>query len=610
MQRLLALLFLDTILLGAGYYLSFLIHSEAFNLGEHRSLFVLTLPLAVGTGLAGLFLAGVLPGSSRAAKAAEYMNIARGSFYAVGLLMAVVILLGKVDEFPRSIFFIYLALMPAAAALTRLSWRAGERLFPDEHASGGRRRALVVGAGKTTFEMIEGARRGGEGSFDAVHIVDDRDAVQGNTMHGVKIRGRIGDIPLQAWKSRASELVVASEIDTGELLPIAREGFRAGLPLRVLPWKGDMDGSVPLHRQLRPLRLTDLLDRGGADISPGEIRGRIAGKTVLILGADSTIGRGLCRQAGQFNPAKLLLMGSSAEMLDVIDRETGRRFPGLARKILLGSPASQCRMEEVMAEFTPEVVFFIAPCRDGAIARDNYRDALMANAVAVRRSAEAAAAARVSLFLHVSSDEAGEPVNVAGLSLRMGELVLPALGGGDLETAFSSVRVGEVLDEEAGLAALWLEQAERGGPVTLSHEEAERYYISSDRAARLVLQAAALARGGEIFAVGPGILMKSASVVRLAAVMAGHDQGRELEIRYTGLARGERLRPGGGGATAFDETGREGVQVARPGAADGDFLAVLSDLEDLISVCDSPREIFALARRLVPEYRPPGRKHL
>ncbi len=378
----------------------------------------------------------------------------------------------------------------------------------------------------------------------------------------------------------------------------------AGLAVMTVPSYADLVSGKVSVSALRNVELDDLLGRDPVLLDDAGLRGLIEGKSVLVTGAGGSIGAELCRQIARYAPALLVLFEVSEYALYAIEQEFRDRHPGVAVAAVIGDAKSEARVREVFARHRPQLVLHAAAYKHVPLMESNVeQQAVENNVLSTVVAARAAQAAGAKKFVLVSTDKAVNPTNVMGASKRLAELACQALaaGGG---TQFVTVRFGNVLGSTGSVIPMFREQIARGGPVTVTHPEMKRYFMTIPEAAQLVLQAALMGRGGEIFVLDMGEPVRIADLARQLIRLSGYGED-EIRIEYTGLRPGEKL---------YEElladaertlpTPHPKLRVAQASASfDGALL------EEVLAWLDSARDpgaeaVRARLRAWVPEYSP------
>jgi len=607
-RRRVSIVAIDLLQFALCYYFAFLLRLDSFLLSKYSGVFWVTLPAAVGSAFVGMYLAGTYRGIWRYAGINDLVNVFKGALYGtVGLVAAVVFLWGT-EGYPRSVFVINAALLVLAVGGSRFAWRFYQEILRHGGKKQKGRSVLIVGAGDAADDLLRELRQNPNVGMHPVGLVDDDEGKVGRELQGVKVVGTIGELPKLARELEPAEILIAIASATGEQMRRIVELCRkTGVSYRTLPGVGDiLDGRVRVS-QLRRVRVEDLLGREAVLLDREAVSGYLAGKKVLVTGAGGSIGSELCRQAARFGPGEIVFLDHAENSLFYLEEEFSRIYRGVNTSSYVADITNSCRMEEVFEESRPDVVFHAAAHKHVWLMERNFREAFRNNVTGTRVTAEAAAAAGVDRFVLVSTDKAVRPGNMMGLSKRVAELTVQGMNGGGGRTKFLSVRFGNVMGSEGSVIPLFYRQIKAGGPVTVTHPEVTRYFMTIPEAVQLVLQASSMGDGGEVFILEMGEPMKILDVARQVITLAGLEPEVDIAIKFIGLRPGEKLTEElvteGEGIVP---TGHEKIMVIRPEESTGaaELLGRIRSLEELVRECSGPREIIGMARKIVPEYSP------
>jgi len=597
--------FADAVVVAAAYYLAFYMRLESTALKGHLEVFLQTLGPAVLLMLAGLKISGVYRGIWRYTSVRDLLNLIRGCVYGtLGFVPAVVFIWGM-PGYPRSVFLIYgflsVLLLGASRMARRLLFEAGRvtRKVGDEKL------VLVVGAGDAASDLLRELQRNARLALQAVGLVDDNRAKVGMELHGVKVLGVIDDIPSLVKDNNVQEILIAIASASGEQMRrIIALCQKTGVPYRTLPGAGDiLDGKVQVS-QLRKVDIDDLLRRDPIRLDRAAIGHYLTGKRVLVTGAGGSIGSEICRQVARYSPEEIIFLDHSENGLFYIEEEFARHGRGVRLRVVVADVTNRARMRQVMGDTKPDVVFHAAAHKHVYLMERNFWEAFRNNVTGTRVAAEAAREAGVKKFVMISTDKAVNPTSVMGLSKRIAELAIQGLADDPAcGTEFVAVRFGNVMASEGSVIPLWQRQIKAGGPVTVTHAEVVRYFMTIPEAVQLVLQAAAMGKGREIFILDMGEPVKVLDLARQVIELSGLVPDEDIEIKIIGLRPGEKLYEElitvGEGIVP---TEHEKILVLKPknDGAGGEMLARIAVLEDMVYRCAPAAEILGHARGIVP----------
>ena len=460
---------------------------------------------------------------------------------ASGLLCAVGVLMAQLTQVPRAV----LALHPLIALIGLCMVRVGYRMLY-EHArsqiTGNDtevRRAIVMGAGEAAKRLLASIHQQG---WIVLGLLDDDPAKRGARIGGVPVLGGLADVARAGIHAGATHVIVALPGATAAqrrkaiALAAATE-----LPVLTVPSVEELqDGSARIER-VRSIEPEDLLGREPVQLDEAGVAKLISGKTVLVTGAGGSIGSELCRQVALYGPTRIVLFELSELALYQIEQQLTELHPHLPLVRLIGDVKSLAQISHACSTYRPQVVFHAAAYKHVPLMEDeNAWMALQNNTLGTWHAATAAAESGAERFVLISTDKAVNPTNVMGASKRAAELVLSHLSTQGRGTTFAAVRFGNVLGSSGSVIPKFKEQIAKGGPVTVTHPEITRYFMTITEAARLVLQAAALARTGQVYVLDMGEPVKIVDLARDLIRLSGHREG-EIPVVFSGLRPGEKL---------------------------------------------------------------------
>jgi FlaA1/EpsC-like NDP-sugar epimerase len=523
---------------------------------------------------------------------------------AAGLLSAVVVLMLQLTKVPRAV----LALHPVVALMGVCVVRIGYRMLY-EHArsriTGGSgaevKRALVLGAGEAAKRLLASIHHQG---WIVLGLLDDDPAKQGARIGGVPVLGPLKALQEPGVRGVATHLIVALPSLRGpRRRALLEQAAGTGLHVLTVPSADELLTGREVSR-VREIEPEDLLGREPVQLDEAGIGEVLRGKVVLVTGAGGSIGSELCRQVARYAPARLVLFELSEFNLYTVEQELGERFPGLPLVRRVGDVKSLPQLRELFERERPQVVFHAAAYKHVPLMEEgNAWAALRNNTLGTHHAALAAAEIGAERFVLISTDKAVNPTNVMGATKRAAERVVSQLAARHPGTRFMAVRFGNVLGSSGSVIPKFQEQIARGGPVTVTHPEIIRYFMTVPEAAGLVLQAAALGESGQVLVLDMGEPVKIVDLARELIRLSGHTT-EEIGIAFTGLRPGEKLYEELlADADATLPTRVERLRIARLHEAGGEgVLELLRWVEG-----DEPRADEAVRTRLrevVPEYRP------
>lgn len=442
-------------------------------------------------------------------------------------------------QLPRSIAVIHWAFAILLMGGSRLSWRyIVERKKNNGHKPAGR--ALIIGAGDGGA-MVARELRGNKSSYLPVGFIDDDPMKRNATVLGLPVLGTREQIPEVVELYRIDLVVIAMpSVEASvirETVDICR-GTKA--ELKILPGMYQIiDGKVSVSN-LRPVQLEDLLRREPVRVDLMEIAGYLGGKTVLVTGAGGSIGSELCRQVAAVGPRKLVFLGHGENSIHNIWLELKDKFPELNLAIEIADVRDKPRVDLVFQMHRPEVVFHAAAHKHVPLMELHPAEAVKTNIFGTRNLAQAAGRYGTKRFLLISTDKAVNPSSVMGATKRFAELIITRENMVS-DTIFAAVRFGNVLGSNGSVVPLFERQIAKGGPVTVTHPEMKRYFMTIPEAVQLVIQAGAMAKGGEVFVLDMGEPVKIVDLARDMIKLSGLEPDKDIQIQFTGIRPGEKL---------------------------------------------------------------------
>ena len=504
---------------------------------------------------------------------------------------------------PRSYPIIYFMLLTMTTLITRFSYRMLHIMEQGMARSKSRaRNTIVIGAGEAGSMIITELKTSRYLNQKVVCVIDDNPFKKGKYIHGIKIVGGRDVIEKYAEKYNAEEIILAipsaSPKDTKDILRICN---RTSCKMKALPGLYQLINEDISVSKLREVSIEDLLGRDTIDIDLESVGEYVHNKRVLVTGGGGSIGSELCRQIAAHQPRQLIIFDIYENNAYDIQQELKRKYPGLQLDTLIGSVRNTKRIEGVMEMYRPDVVFHAAAHKHVPLMEDSPNEAIKNNVLGTYKTARAADKFGVKKFVLISTDKAVNPTNIMGASKRLCEMIIQTFSKYS-NTEYVAVRFGNVLGSNGSVIPLFKKQMEEGGPVTVTHPDIIRYFMTIPEAVSLVLQAGAYAHGGEIFVLDMGEPVKIADLAKNLIRLSGYTLGVDMEIKYTGLRPGEKL---------YEEllTKEEGLKktandlifIGKPLEFDEvHFLSQWRELEE--AAIDESRDIKEIVSRIVPTY--------
>lgn len=457
------------------------------------------------------------------------------AFQALGMTFLVL-------EVPRSYYLFDFFLLLMTTTATRFSYRA-LRIVKQGVENTGKKvlNTMVIGAGEAGNMIIQELKYSKHLNRRVCCIIDDNPSKKGKYLHGVPVVGNRDAIIDCAKKYHVEEIILAiPSADAKTTRNILRICNQAECKLKVLPGMYQLITEEVSVSKLREVSIEDLLGRDAINIDLDSVLGYVRDKTVLVTGGGGSIGSELCRQIAQYNPKCLIIFDIYENNAYDIQQELKKKYPMLHLETLIGSVRNTKRIESVMELYRPDIVYHAAAHKHVPLMEDSPNEAVKNNVFGTYKTARAADKYGVKKFVLISTDKAVNPTNVMGATKRMCEMIIQTFSRYS-KTEFVAVRFGNVLGSNGSVIPLFKKQMEAGGPVTVTHPDIIRYFMTIPEAVSLVLQAGAYAKGGEIFVLDMGEPVKIADLAKNLIRLSGYTLGVDMEIKYTGLRPGEKL---------------------------------------------------------------------
>jgi len=570
---------------------------------EDFLVFVNWLPWIVAIRMTVFAVFGLYAGLWRYADIRDLLHIILAVFTSSAMVYVVSRSVPALAGYPRSVILIeslVLVFVLGALRLTRRIWREFD------YGAGGRR-VIIYGAGDAGELIVRDMRHNPSYGYEPIGFFDDDPTKRGHRIHGIKVLGGRAEITsVMAQKRPDAVLIAIPRADARTLRSIvqALEGYK--IPIQTLPSLGDLlDGTVTVNR-IRTLAVEDLLERSPVRLSVDRVRLLVQGKRALITGAGGSVGAELARQIGALSPSALVLLDRYENGLHGIALELQSGSVAGVLETVVADVADRQRMDDVLMSLRPQLIFHAAAHKHVPLMELNPCEAVKNNVKGTRIIAEAAAAAgSVERFVVVSTDKAVNPSSVMGATKRVSEVLVQALGHHS-QVVYTTVRFGNVLGSNGSVLPQFLAQVKSGGPVTITHPEMRRYFMLIPEAVQLILHAAALGQGGDIFVLDMGEQIKIVDLARNVIRLSGFIPDDEIPLKFVGLRPGEKLQEELVGSdeitktTSVDRILRVESKRTRDSSS---FVSEIMALEGLAQAGDEQAVLDKL-QELVPTYQP------
>lgn len=505
---------------------------------------------------------------------------------------------------PRSTIFFGWVLLIILVFATRFSYRILRYIVHENTQRKGIKKIMVVGAGDAGNMIIREIRSSGILKSKVVCAIDDDKNIHGLNIQGVKIIGGRDQIKEAVKKYKVDEIIIAmpsvSSRERKKIYDICKD---TQCTLRTIPGMYQIINNEVKLSDLREVQIEDLLGRDTVDINVDEILDYVKGRVILVTGAGGSIGSELCRQIAGHNPKKLVMLDIYENSIYDIQLEIAGKYPGLDMEVLIATIRDEKRIKSIMKKYKPEIVFHAAAHKHVPLMETSPNEAVKNNVFGTLTLVKAADESAVDKFIMISTDKAVKPTNIMGATKRICEMIIQAYNKKS-ETEFVAVRFGNVLGSNGSVIPIFRKQIEEGGPVTVTHKDITRYFMTIPEAVSLVLQAGYYAKGGEIFILDMGEPVKIYDLATNMIKLSGRTPDVDIKIEITGLRPGEKLYE----ELLMDEEGIEKTQnnliyIGRPIQFDEKiFFENLAQLKRMAD--DEVSCMKLLIAKMIPTYTP------
>lgn len=606
----------DSLMAAASFALSLYLRLGSQGMDQAAPYLLMGTLLFTGISMSVFIAMRLYRGLWRYASIEDLATITRAVTLSILLFSFVMFFISRLEGFPRSALTINWLVLLALLGGPRFLYRAvkDRTLRLPEHTYG-RRPAipvLLIGATNRAELFLRELRMEREAAYQAVAILDSRAKRIGHSIHGVPIYDMSAGIePIVARFERRGRkpqrIILAGEYKAADIRHFLRIADQLGMTLGQLPSMSEFKEGMHEGSHIRPIAIEDLLGRPQLTHDREAMRRFIAGKRVLVTGAGGSIGGELCRQIASYAPSKLIFFEQNEYALYQIDAEVREAAPTCVTRALLGDVRNPAQLERMFQEERPEIVFHAAAVKHVPLAEDNPVEAIATNVLGSRNVAEACQRFSCATMVLISTDKAVRPANVMGATKRLAEMVCQAAGAG-AQTHFVTVRFGNVLGSTGSVVPLFQRQLAKGGPLTVTHPDMVRYFMTIREAVELVIQAAAIGSaspdaGERIFVLDMGEPVRIDDLARQMIRLSGLRPDQDIKITYTGLRPGEKLFEELFYDTESEQrTEHTSIFLAKP--APVDVVALKKKLDLLALHCTQRHESLALAllHELVPDY--------
>lgn len=609
---------LDLLVLTAAYWLAYLLRFDWDVPHAMWKRLILTWPYVVGVQYFLLALCGVPRFAWHQVGLREAIRIGYAAALAAAILLGARFLSPVViPVFGYALYaFIPIGIIVidgTAAFMGITGLRTLSRVFAEnaqarQHRQGGQPRripTLLVGAGQAGLLVAKEIAARPDLGIEPVGFLDDDRFKVGTVVHGIRVLGSTAELSQLRERTGAEQVVITIASARGtDIRRIRQLCDKAGLPMKIVPGIYEIvSGRVNLSR-IRPVAIEDLLRREPVKLDEETISAAVQGRTILVTGAGGSIGSELCRQVCRFQPAQLVLVEQAENGLFHIERELREQSPAVPIAPCIADVCDEKRMASIIERYKPAMILHAAAHKHVPMMESNPGEAVKNNILGTRRVADLAEAHGVERFVMISTDKAVNPSSVMGATKRIAEMYLQALSQRS-KTSFVTVRFGNVLGSAGSVVPIFQAQIAQGGPVSVTHPEMSRYFMTIPEACQLVLQSGAMGKGGEIFILDMGEPVKIVDLARDLIELSGFRPGEDIEIRFTGVRPGEKLFEELSKAEEHaDKTRHPKIFVGRASRVEWD--EIIRRIAELLQIADSGDSdaVRAILGRAIPEYSP------
>ena len=607
-SRIAGLMLVDLLIVNFSYIFALLlrfefeVNSNQFN--QYFTVYADNIVPLTAAALIAFAMVGIYTSIWRYAGSDELVKIGIGSILASVFGLAFISIARPMTILPRSVYIISAMMMFVLVACTRYAYRFIRNLrhpgtFNTIFLNVGKKeligsnmtKVMIVGAGDAGASIIKEIKQHPEYNKKVAVAIDDDSRKIGKRISGVKIAADRSKIKTMARKKGIDEIIVAiPSANHKEIQNILNECNKTKCKIKVLPSLGELiNGDVSVSH-LRDVEIEDLLGRDPVKVNLREISGYLEEKIVLVTGGGGSIGSELCRQIARFRPRRIIAMDIYENTVFELANEMKSKYPQLEFEVVIGSVRSRERVHEVFEKYKPHVVFHAAAHKHVPLMEKNPKEAIKNNILGTKNLIDMADEYSVSKFVLISTDKAVNPTNVMGATKRAGEMMLQEKSTHS-RTSYTAVRFGNVLGSNGSVIPIFRKQIENGGPVTVTHPDITRYFMTIPEAVQLVIQAGAMADGGEIFVLDMGEPVRIMDLAENIIRLSGYIPRVDIDIEITGLRPGEKLYE----ELLLDEenmkkTAHQKIYVERPLPIDPELNRLLSG-EDGITLEERIEEV-------------------
>ena len=473
----------------------------------------------------------------RFASIPDLWNIFRASIFGALLITLMCFILFRLEGIPRSILILYPFFLMFFLGGPRLGYRVWKDHSFRINSLSDSKRVLIVGAGRAAEMLVREMIR--EGIYIPIGFLDDNDSLKSSEMHGIRVLGNIDRVNEVCARHEVDLIIISiPSANSQQMRAIVEQCELTGLPIKTLPGIQDMVLVTEALPELRSVSIEDLPGREKIELDWNDVQKELTNKTILVTGGGGSIGSELCAQISKLGPSKLIIFERSEFNLYKIEQALSNS--NISIEYILGDLCDIDKVDNVFNKFSPEIIFHAAAYKHVPILERDAREAIRNNILGTKNVADIASKYNCNRFILISTDKAVNPTNVLGATKRIGELYIELINKIST-TNFITVRFGNVLDSDGSVVPLFREQIKSGGPITVTHPEVTRYFMTIREASQLILQASKMGLGGEIYVLDMGEPVKINYLAEQMIRLSGLVPNKDIQIEYSGLRPGEKM---------------------------------------------------------------------
>ena len=541
--RRIIIIFHDAFFVFLSYYLAYVLRFESFTASDFKSSFFIE-GLLVNSilQLITLILMGVYRGLWRFSSTSDLLLIIKSVFFAISVSSISTFFLNRLEGTPRSIYLIDALLLIVSLGGGRFTYRILRQKIKEKKEAKDFPNAILIGAGIVGEQLVREFKKNSLSiGYNISCILDDDIKKIKTTIHGIKVVGKINELLYFQKKFKIERVFIAiPSISNQTLREIYTDAKEVKAKVHILPPLEEFLSGKIIFKQMKEIQIEDLIGRSIIGLNCEKISNPHKNKTILVTGAGGSIGSELCRQIIGFSPLKLIMVENNEYNIYKISEDFMHKKHQAELIFIPSDVSNEKEMDFIFKKYRPDMIYHAAAYKHVSIMEENPYSAIKTNVIGTSIVSELAVKYSVSKFVLISTDKAVNPTNVMGATKRVAEMICEKQNL-KKETVFGTVRFGNVLNSSGSVIPKFKKQIENGGPVTITHPEVTRFFMTIPEASELVIQAGCLAKGGEVFVLEMGKSIKIVDLAKELIIQAGYKVDTEIEIEYIGLKEGEKL---------------------------------------------------------------------